>query len=79
MNREPLHPITEADVAAFARDGAVALREVFDTDWIALLAEGVEENLAAPGPYLRHYTQEGESGRFVGDYCNWQPTPSRFC
>ena len=72
MNREPLKPITDAEVAAFARDGAVALRGVFDADWIALLAEGVEQNLAAPGPYVRHYTKEGESGRFVGDYCNWQ-------
>ncbi len=72
MNREPLTPIAEAEVAAFARDGAVALRQVFDADWIELLAEGVEENLAAPGPYVRRYTQEGESGLFVGDYCNWQ-------
>jgi ectoine hydroxylase-related dioxygenase (phytanoyl-CoA dioxygenase family) len=72
MNREPLVPIADAEVAAYARDGAVALRGVFDADWIALLAEGVEQNLAAPGPYVRHYTKEGESGRFVGDYCNWQ-------
>jgi len=75
MNREPLHPITEAEVAAYARDGAVALRQVFDPDWIALLGEGVEENLSAPGPYARHYTKDGESGHFVGDYCNWQRIP----
>ncbi len=53
MNREPLTLLTEAEVATYARDGAVALRQVFDTDWIALLAEGVEENLAALGPYAR--------------------------
>ena len=46
MNREPLVPIAEAEIAAYARDGAVALRGVFDADWIALLAEGVEPNVA---------------------------------
>ena len=40
MNREPLTPITEDDLAAYARDGAVALRRVFDGDWIDLLAQG---------------------------------------
>ncbi len=36
MNREPLEPVTEDDLAAYARDGAVALRQVFDKYWIAL-------------------------------------------
>ncbi len=72
MNREPLTPITEDDLGAYARDGAVALRRVFDGDWIDLLARGVARNLAEPGPYLRRYTAEDEPGLFIGDYCNWQ-------
>ena len=72
MNREPLEPVTEDDLAAYARDGAVALRRVFDADWIDLLARGVERNLAEPGPYVRRYTAEDEPGLFIGDYCNWQ-------
>ena len=72
MNREPLEPVTEDDLAAYRRDGAVALRRVFDADWIELLRRGVTRNLAEPGPYLRRYTTEDEPGLFVGDYCNWQ-------
>ncbi len=72
MNREPLEPVSEDDLAAYARDGAVALRRVFDADWIELLHRGVARNLAEPGPYLRRYSAEDEPGLFVGDYCNWQ-------
>ena len=72
MNREPLEPVTEDDLAAYRRDGAVALRRVFDADWIDLLARGVARNLAEPGPYVRRYTAEDEPGLFIGDYCNWQ-------
>lgn len=71
MNREPENLITEEDAEAFARDGAVVLRQVFDKDWIALLTEGVARNMAAPGRFAHHYTGEGKPGCFFGDYCNW--------
>ncbi len=57
---------------AYQRDGAVPLRQVVSLDWIERLREGVEENLRQPGPYAKHYTPEGNPGRFFGDYCNWQ-------
>jgi len=34
MNSSPLRPISDADREAYARDGAVCLRAVFDRDWI---------------------------------------------
>jgi len=37
MNRSPLRPITDEDRAAYQRDGAVCLRQVFDQDWIDML------------------------------------------
>ncbi len=60
--------------AAFARDGAVVLRGVF-ADWIDTLAEGIERNMAEPGPYAAENLQEGETGRFFDDYVNWQRIP----
>ncbi len=71
MNREPLDPVTDGDVVRFGRDGATVLRRVFDREWIALLAQGVERNLAAPGRHARFYTPEGATDFFFGDYCNW--------
>ena len=42
--------IGEAEIAAYQRDGAVCLRGVF-TDWIDVIAAGIERNMREPGPY----------------------------
>lgn len=39
MNKHPLTPVTEQDADAYARDGAVCLRNIFDQDWIKVLKE----------------------------------------
>ena len=39
---------------------------------LALLAEAVDENLASPGPWANDYTPQGQTGRFFGDYVNWE-------
>ncbi|WP_433704345.1 phytanoyl-CoA dioxygenase family protein [Paraburkholderia sacchari] len=56
---------------AFARDGVTVLRGVF-TDWVDVLRDGVDFNEKHPGPDFRDYTKGTSSGRFFGDYCNWQ-------
>lgn len=56
----------------YQRDGVTVLRQVVAQPWIDRLARGVERNLREPGPYARHYTPDGNPGRFFGDYCNWQ-------
>ncbi|MCH9674672.1 MAG: phytanoyl-CoA dioxygenase family protein [Gammaproteobacteria bacterium] len=64
--------VDEGTIEAFQRDGAVCVRDAFSTQWLRTLAQGVEANIAAPGPYAKHYTAPGEFGYFFGDYCNWQ-------
>jgi ectoine hydroxylase-related dioxygenase (phytanoyl-CoA dioxygenase family) len=61
--------------ADFARDGAVCVRGAFAQPWLAMLDEGIAENLAQPGPMAKTYTPDGKPGRFFGDYCNWQRIP----
>jgi ectoine hydroxylase-related dioxygenase (phytanoyl-CoA dioxygenase family) len=68
MNDEVV--VDEGDIAAFAADGAVALRGLF-ADWVEPLRRGVARNAAEPGPYRREYTEPGRPGHFFGDYCNW--------
>jgi ectoine hydroxylase-related dioxygenase (phytanoyl-CoA dioxygenase family) len=58
-------------VERFATDGAVAVRGVLDADALAMLADAVEQNLAAPGALANDYTPDGRTGRFFGDYVNW--------
>jgi ectoine hydroxylase-related dioxygenase (phytanoyl-CoA dioxygenase family) len=59
----------------FERDGAVCVRGAFSPEWLALLAEGIEANMAEPGPFAKEYTPAGQPGRFFGDYCNWRRIP----
>ena len=64
---------TAADLtSAYRRNGVVVARAVVGADDLRLLGEAVDENLAAPGPWASDYTPEGGSGRFFGDYVNWQ-------
>ncbi len=64
--------IDQTQIERYRADGVTCLRGVIEQHWIERLREGVEENLRSPGPYARHYTPEGNPGRFFGDYCNWQ-------
>ena len=63
--------VSETDRKAFERDGAVVLRGLLDDAWIALLRDGVAENLENPGPMSSTYTEAGKEGQYFGDYCNW--------
>jgi ectoine hydroxylase-related dioxygenase (phytanoyl-CoA dioxygenase family) len=59
--------ITRADRDTYERDGVVCLRGLFKPEWLAFLAEAVEEAMAAPGPHGEEYVAPGGSGRFFGD------------
>ncbi|MGB1156976.1 MAG: phytanoyl-CoA dioxygenase family protein [Alphaproteobacteria bacterium] len=62
--------LEQSVIDAYQRDGAVLVRGLFK-DWIDEIAAGIEQNMAAPGPYAAENLQSGESGRFFDDYCNW--------
>ncbi len=69
---EPL--VTEERIDAFRRDGAVLVRGLF-ADHVAAIREGIEANMAEPGPYAAENLRLGEGGRFFDDYCNWSRIP----
>jgi ectoine hydroxylase-related dioxygenase (phytanoyl-CoA dioxygenase family) len=69
---KPLRGISDDEVAAYERDGAVLLRGLFDLEWIELLAEAVEADKAAPGPMVRYNTPPGGSGEFFVDFQLWR-------
>ena len=64
------HLITQDHVDTFQNDGVVLIRGLFN-DYIEPIREGVELNLSSPGPYAAENLQDGDSGRFFDDYCNW--------
>lgn len=66
--------MTPNEVEAFRRDGAVCLRGLV-SDWIEVIAAGIERNMAEPSPSAMESVRPGEPGRFFDDYCNWQRIP----
>ena len=59
-------------ISTYHRDGFVILKGVVPASTLALLAEGVDENLAHPSKWSNDYTPEGSGGRFFDDYVSWQ-------
>ena len=67
--------ITDDDISVFDRDGAVCLRGIFEGKWLGMIAEGLEQALAEPGPYSRSPSPEEDPGQFFTDYFMWHRVP----
>ena len=68
--------LTDADIAAFQRDGVVVIRQLLCADELALLQSGIEHNLAHPSPRAKIASRPDDPGRFFEDFCNWQEIPA---
>jgi ectoine hydroxylase-related dioxygenase (phytanoyl-CoA dioxygenase family) len=64
-------PVTEEQVAAFERDGAVCLRGLLTPDEIELLRQGIEANLQHPSPRAKIASRPDDPGWFFEDFCCW--------
>lgn len=62
---------TPADLETFARDGVICLRGVIGPELLHVLALGIDECLAQPGPKGRNFNNDGSPGRFAGDVFMW--------
>jgi ectoine hydroxylase-related dioxygenase (phytanoyl-CoA dioxygenase family) len=67
--------LSPALIADFRRDGAVCVRGAFSSDEIALVAAGIERNLADPSPRGIVASRADDAGRFFEDFCNWDRIP----
>jgi ectoine hydroxylase-related dioxygenase (phytanoyl-CoA dioxygenase family) len=59
-------------VAAFQRDGALCIRQLFRPEEMQTLRRGIDANLAALSPRAKVASAVDDPGRFVEDFCNWQ-------
>ena len=64
-------PVSDEQVEAFRRDGAVCIRGAFTPEEVALVERGIERNLAEPSPRALVASRPDDTGRFVEDFCNW--------
>jgi ectoine hydroxylase-related dioxygenase (phytanoyl-CoA dioxygenase family) len=72
MNKHPLRPVTQQDIARFKEDGAICVRQVFDRDWIDRMGPAVDRLLASPGKRAREATKAGDPGRFHMNVFMWR-------
>ena len=68
--------VAAQDIESFARDGAVCLRGVLDSNVVETLRAGIDRNLAAPSPRAKIASGPDDPGRFVEDFCNWTENPN---
>ena len=72
MNKHSLRPITEKDVANFRENGAICVRNVFDSEWCERMNAAVERLLLNPGKRAREATKAGDPGRFHMNSFMWR-------
>ncbi|MBO9448765.1 phytanoyl-CoA dioxygenase family protein [Tropicibacter sp. R16_0] len=69
------HPlVTPEMIETYQRDGVVLVPGLF-ADHVDALRDGIEVNMAEPGPYASDNKKEGQTGLFFDDYCNWTRIP----
>ena len=66
--------VTQEDVQAYQRDGAVLIKGLWK-DWVEVLRAGVARNMDNPSAAQMATLKPGEPGLFFDDYCNWQRIP----
>ncbi len=67
MNRNPLRPITDAEIRTYEEDGVVCLRGLFDPAWLDYLRDLIDQDIAEPSTMRKHVDKEGASGHFFAD------------
>lgn len=67
--------VTSADIDSYQRDGAVCLRQLLAPEYVELLREGIDANLARPSPRAKVASRPDDPGFFIEDFCNWQHNP----
>lgn len=64
--------VTDADIEAYQRDGAVCLRGALRPAEVERLRAGIDANLAQPSPRAIVASRPDDPGYFVEDFCTWQ-------
>lgn len=66
--------LDQQTIQQFQESGVTVLRGYF-ANWVEVLREGVNANMADPNPNARIYRGDESGGRFFVDYCSWQRIP----
>ena len=66
---------TEAERDAFRRDGVAVLRSKFSPDWVSMLGDGIDADLANPTENLTRHTKDPDAPAYLEDFWAWNKIP----
>lgn len=66
--------ITDEEISAYRDDGVVCLRGLFNAEWVTLLRDAADRDVATPSSMTIDATRDG-TGKFFGDTFVWQHIP----
>lgn len=72
MNTDITRSITKDEIECYDRDGVVLLQDMFDSDWIKLLLQGMEANRKDPTDRSRIWDRDSEGRTMFWDSQAWQ-------
>jgi ectoine hydroxylase-related dioxygenase (phytanoyl-CoA dioxygenase family) len=75
MNRTPLRDLTRDEIAAYARDGVLYAKGLFDRAWIERMRQAALRDMESPGPCAHEVKPRDGRGRFFMDVFMWRSDP----
>ncbi|MGV6802836.1 MAG: phytanoyl-CoA dioxygenase family protein [Ruegeria sp.] len=67
--------LTQDEIAAFRRDGAVVLRQKFDDVWLSMLRAGIDADLQNPTENFTRHTKDPDAPAYFEDFWAWNKVP----
>ncbi|MCA0434434.1 MAG: phytanoyl-CoA dioxygenase family protein [Proteobacteria bacterium] len=64
--------LSAKDIEFYQENGATVVRGLFSPAEMALLEQGIEENVAGPSPLAIVASRPEDPGFFIEDFCNWE-------
>ncbi len=71
----PIH-IGNAEIRAYANDGAVLIKNLLSKDEVEDLRLGIEKNISNPSSRSKVASDGDDPGWFLEDFCTWQDNPA---
>ncbi len=72
MQTDIFNPITENQISTYHKDGVVLMKNMFDSEWIGILKEGLENNCDKPSSRSRVWDRDNEGRTMFYDSQSWQ-------
>jgi len=72
MNHKIIRPISQNEIEQFDHDGVILLKEMFDSEWISVLSQGLDKNIDLPSARSRVWDRDENGRTMFYDAQAWQ-------